>query len=81
MHTKGPWTIYRKTSVEIEAGPHRSYVAYCGTEANARLIESAPEQNTALIDLVALVRRIVPDADMLHEVHNADEAIRKAKGQ
>jgi len=87
MHTKGPWTIKWDTNIfsgerlVANTGGHRSNVTNVDPEnqANARLIAAAPEQNSALIDLVTLVKRIVPDADILHEVQNADEAIRKAK--
>ena len=88
MHTPGPWEINGEIDcvyiikdndgVEIARLP-RSGIRGLRTQANARLIAAAPEQNNALIDLVALVKRIVPDARTLHEVQNADDAIRKAK--
>ena len=92
MHTKGPWILFdgkHSSIVEILDEHGKPIVGWLGFDdsrrpleehkANARLIVAAPEQNSALIDLVALVRRIVPDANMLHEVQNADEAIRKTK--
>ena len=81
MHTKGPWKIYRKTSVEIEASPHRSYVAYAGTEANARLIAAAPELLEALEKIAGFgTNQLHPPSDLLLVQVWANEAIRKATG-
>jgi hypothetical protein len=89
MHTKA-WTLKRRAGgynilvngkhiMNLDGPWYPSPAEVTIVEANARLIAAAPEQNSALIDLVTLVKRIIPDADMLHEVQNADEAIRKAK--
>jgi hypothetical protein len=91
MHTKGPWSADLTAIINAARGIQAHYQGEAWkdkldewntiTQANACLIAAAPEQNSALIDLVTLVKRIIPDADMLHEVRNADEAIRKAKGE
>lgn len=48
-------------------------------KANARLIAAAPDLLEALEECVALIRNTITTADDLHEIHNADKAIQKAK--
>ena len=91
MHTLGPWELQKITNgyriitggiytMNLDGPWYPSPAQAEAFEANARLIAAAPEQNAALMDLLSLVKRVIPDALALHEVQNADDAIRKARG-
>ena len=93
MHTPGPWKLFEGEHSEVvEVLDNRGLpiVSWGGFDdsrrtdeehnANARLIAQAPAMLVDLESLVALVKRVIPDADMLHEIHNATETISKAKG-
>jgi len=87
--TPGPWTVHpsESTVVEIPGGhPSTVFAAYCGTEANARLIAAAPDLLAALEDVMAwLDNWDIPFADDDEWLETSrpkiTAAITKARGQ
>lgn len=87
-HTSGPWKLNRDHTVSIPyRGPHCCASAYGGTEANARLIASAPDLLAALEEAVSEVeslRGFVNSHGGMIDDENCDygrAAIARAKGE
>ena len=91
-HTKGPWKVERSeihdsevVYINTDSGTWKQgevcvlYGALDTNLANARLIAAAPDLLEVLEECVALIRNTITTADDLHEIHNADKAIQKAK--
>ena len=95
-HTPGPWeyvpddgtgTLPAVLSPHVNKGGN-FYVCQCNVDADGRLISSAPELLSSLIDLVELAEQSMQEAnrdgaeyDIKAELSEAKSAISKAEGR
>ena len=94
-HTNVPWFVpeydkalpYWHSKVKVElvwcgAGYRVQVVPFTkGDLDDAQLIAAAPDMFAALLALRGLVLSHIATADQLHELHQAEAAIAKAKGE